>query len=94
MGHPPLMLMNKVIDYGLSKAVPQTQSHTMKLDLQLNRIMTRCYTALMENGLNETSAQQERTLEILLRVFEAQHKDLEAAATTGAYRNSEYHFVY
>ncbi|RFU30680.1 hypothetical protein B7463_g5637, partial [Scytalidium lignicola] len=82
MGHPPLPM--NTATYGLEQGVISSQqiSSSLRFQGKLNGIITTCCTALLENGLQVLSTDQERALGILIRVFEAQLKELEPEAST------------
>jgi hypothetical protein len=44
---------------------------------------TRCTSALQQNGLRIMSKDQEHSLDVLIRVFEASVKDVEPETTSG-----------
>jgi hypothetical protein len=58
-------------------------SPSLKFQLQLHRIEMRCCAAMQENGLRHLTADGEKTMEIMLRAFETQLKDIEYQASTG-----------
>lgn len=55
----------------------------MALKLRCQGIVGRCSEAVMENGIQAMSMDQERSLDILLRTYESQMDDLELQAVSG-----------
>ena len=58
-------------------------SPSLRFQLKLNSLVTRCCSALLQNGLRLMSNDLEHGLDIFIRVFEAAVKDIEPEAVTG-----------
>jgi hypothetical protein len=82
-GHAPLALLETYQDSEQRHALFQRISTSLRFQLKLNGIATRSASALLQNGLRIMSKDQEHGLEILIRVFEANVRDIEPEAQTG-----------
>nr|ANF07292.1 C6 transcription factor 2 [Paecilomyces fulvus] len=58
----------------------QRVSPDLALELRCQETIVRCCNAVLENGVRALSPDQERSLDIILRMFENQVKDLESQA--------------
>ena len=63
----------------IGKHVP----HWLAYQLRLHRIVIRCCVAIQKNGLLTLSEDQERGMEILVRIFSEQLNDIEYEADSG-----------
>jgi hypothetical protein len=82
-GHSPLALLETYQDSEQRFTLFQRISASLRFQLRLNGVVTRCSSALLQNGLRIMSKDQEHGLDVLIRVFEANLKDLEPEATNG-----------
>jgi hypothetical protein len=81
-GHSPLALLETYQDSEQRHALFQRISPSLRFQLRLNGVVTRCSSALLQNGLRIMSKDQEHAMEILIRVFEATLKDFECEAVS------------
>jgi Fungal specific transcription factor domain len=84
-GYSPLALMETYQDSEQRHTLFQRISQSLRLQLRLNGVLTRCQSAILQNGLRVMSKDQEHALEILIRVFEATLKDVEPDAISGKF---------
>lgn len=82
-GYSPLALLETYQDSEQRHTLFQRINHSLRFQLRLNGVLTRCSSALLQNGLRIMSKDQEHALEILIRVFEATLKDVEPEAVSG-----------
>jgi hypothetical protein len=82
-GHSPLALLETYQDSEQRHALFQRIGPSLRFQLRLNGVVTRCSSALLQNGLRIMSRDQEHAMEILIRVFEATLKDFGVEATSG-----------
>jgi Fungal specific transcription factor domain len=82
-GHSPLALLETYQDGEQRHALFQRISTSLRFQLKLNGVVTRCASALLQNGLRIMSKDQEHGLDVLIRVFEANLKDIEPEASNG-----------
>jgi Fungal specific transcription factor domain len=82
-GYSPLAVLETYQDSDQRHTLFQRINHSLRFQLRLNGVMTRCSSALLQNGLRVMSKDQEHALEILIRVFEATLKDVEPEALSG-----------
>jgi hypothetical protein len=82
-GYSPLALLETYQDSEQRHTLLQRISRSLRFQLRLNGVLTRCSSALLQNGLRVMSKDQEHAMEILIRVFEATLKDVEHDATSG-----------
>jgi hypothetical protein len=82
-GHSPLALLETYQDSDQRHTLFQRVSTSLRFQLRLNGVVTRCSSALLQNGLRVMSKDQEHSLDVLVRVFEAMLKDMEPEAITG-----------
>jgi hypothetical protein len=82
-GYSPLALLETYQDSDQRHTLFQRIGHSLRFQLRLNGVLTRCTSALLQNGLRIMSKDQEHALEILIRVFEATLKDVEPEAVSG-----------
>lgn len=82
-GHSPLALLETYQDCEQRHALFQRISPSLRFQLKLNSVVTRSCSALLQNGLRVMTREQEHALDVLIRVFEANMKDLEPEATSG-----------
>ncbi|KAF2103010.1 hypothetical protein NA57DRAFT_71993 [Rhizodiscina lignyota] len=80
MGQTPFILVDTVQDIEQRRRLIQSLSPSLKLQLDFQNIVCRACKALLENGLQIMSNDQERAMSVLLGVFIAQIKDLEYLA--------------
>jgi hypothetical protein len=83
VGQYPLSVLDIGYEPEHARTLNERITPTLRYQLQLHRIEMRCCTAMQEIGLRNMTKDREKTLEIILRSFEAQLKDLESEATTG-----------
>lgn len=55
------------------------------LEIKCQEISVRCCSAVLENGVRTLSADQERALDIIIRTYENQVKDVETQVISGMY---------
>ncbi|GKZ24266.1 hypothetical protein AbraIFM66951_002276 [Aspergillus brasiliensis] len=79
-GQPPRSLANLEPDGDAKHSLFQRISPSLVLELKCEDLKTRCGTAALELGVRNISPDQERSLDILLRAYDAQALDLEAQA--------------
>lgn len=82
-GHAPISLIETYQDIDQRHALFSRISPTLRFQLKLNGMVTRCTSAVLQNGLRSMSKDQEHSLDVLIRVFEAMMKDMEREAMTG-----------
>ncbi|KAH8805215.1 hypothetical protein F5884DRAFT_442907 [Xylogone sp. PMI_703] len=82
IGHVPA-LMNTITG-GVHQGgnIGQRVPSSLRLQVKLGGIVSSCCSAMVENGLQTLSADQERAMGILIKVFESQLKELEPEAKT------------
>jgi hypothetical protein len=82
-GHAPIALIETYQDidqrYALFARIPPT----LRFQLKLNGLVVRCTSAVLQNGLRSMSKDQEHSLDVLIRVFEASLRDIERETTSG-----------
>lgn len=83
MGHSPLAILDTTQDIGQIQSLFREIPSSLRFQLKLHSIVTRCCAALLEIGLRNLSEEKERTLDLLLRVFEGQVKEVEYEAPAG-----------
>lgn len=82
-GHSPLALLDLYQDAEQRHALFTRISPTLQFQLKLNGLLTRCCSAMLQSGLRLMSKDQEHSVDILIRVFEANLKDVESEAVSG-----------
>lgn len=82
-GHSPLALLETYQDSEQRHTLFERISPSLKFQLRLNGVVTRCCSALLQNGLRMMTPEQAHALDVLIRVFEAMLKDIEPEATSG-----------
>jgi hypothetical protein len=82
-GHSPLALLETYQDSEQRHALFQRISTSLRFQLKLNGIVTRSASALLQNGLRIMGKDQEHALDVLIRVFEANVRDIEPEAVSG-----------
>jgi hypothetical protein len=82
-GHSPLSLLDLYQDAEQRATLFSRISSTLRYQLKLNSLITRCCSAMLQSGLRLMSKDQEHSLDILIRVFEANLKDVETEAVSG-----------
>jgi hypothetical protein len=82
-GHSPLALLETYQDSDQRHTLFQRVSTSLRFQLRLNGVVTRCSSALLQNGLRVMSKDQEHSLDVLVRVFEAMLRDMEPEGITG-----------
>lgn len=87
MGHSPLAILDMTQDLGQIQSLFQKIPSSLRLQLKLHSIVARCCAALLEIGLRNLSEEKERTLDLLLRVFDGQIKEVEYEAPAGWFRH-------
>ncbi|KAL2008418.1 hypothetical protein VTN00DRAFT_6612 [Thermoascus crustaceus] len=80
MGHSPLAILDTTQDLGQIQSLFQKIPSSLRLQLKLQSIVARCCATLLEIGLRSLSEEKERTLDLLLRVFDGQIKEVEYEA--------------
>lgn len=73
-------LIHTVQDIEQRKALMENLSTSLKLQLDVQNIVSRACKAFLEIGLQTMSDDQERAMSVLLKVFVAQIQDLEYMA--------------
>ena len=63
----------------------QNISTRLKFELKLQDVLTRCSIAVSQNGLRTMSAEQERSLDTLLNLFQAQVTSVGLDYASGLY---------
>jgi hypothetical protein len=81
-GHSPLALLETYQDGEQRHSLFQRISESLRFQLRLNGVVTRCCSALLQNGLRMMSQDQAHALDVLIRVFEANLKDIEPDAAS------------
>ncbi|KAE9961331.1 hypothetical protein BLS_002494 [Venturia inaequalis] len=81
-GHAPIALIETYQDSDQRFTLFGRISPTLRFQLKLNGMATRCTSALQQNGLRIMSKDQEHSLDVLIRVFEASVKDVEPETTS------------
>ncbi|KAF2461481.1 Zn(II)2Cys6 transcription factor [Lineolata rhizophorae] len=81
-GHLPVTTFHSGKDPGQTKTLFKRLSPFVRFELKVYGVLTKAFAALSENGLRSLSVHQERSLAILLKVFEEQLNDLEADIAT------------
>ncbi|EXJ63637.1 uncharacterized protein A1O5_11398 [Cladophialophora psammophila CBS 110553] len=71
-GSPPTPMLDVPHDLEQRRALFQRISPKLKFELKLQDVVTRCCIAASQNGLWTMTADQERSLDTLLNVFQAQ----------------------
>lgn len=69
-------------DPGQSQVLLQKISPSLVLKVNCQELVARCSVAVVENGVRTMSVEQERALDVLIRVFERQMSDLEVQAVS------------
>ena len=87
-GHAPIALIEAYQDIDQRHALFARITPTLRFQLKLNSLVVRCTSAVLQNGLRSMSTDQEHSLDVLIRVFEASMRDIEREATSG---KQEYH---
>lgn len=82
-GLAPLALLDLYQDAEQRHALFTRISPTLQFQLKLNGLLTRCCSAMLQSGLRVMSKDQEHSVDILIRVFEANLKDVEPEAVSG-----------
>jgi hypothetical protein len=82
-GHAPIALIETYQDIDQRIALFARISPTLRFQLKLNGLVVRCTSAVLQNGLRSMSKDQEHSLDVLIRVFEASLRDIEREATSG-----------
>ncbi|KAF2843004.1 hypothetical protein M501DRAFT_1012383 [Patellaria atrata CBS 101060] len=90
MGQPPLTLVDGTFEPDQQILVRNTISRTIRFQVKLQAITTKCCSALVENGLHSLNPDRERAMNILLRVFRSHIQDMEGEAYTDLDRSSLY----
>ena len=94
-GHSPLSLLDLYQDSEQRHALFSRITPSLIFQLKLNSLFTRCCSAMLQNGLRLMSNDLEHGLDILIRVFEANIKDIEPEAHSGKlwYRIRDWSFL-
>ncbi|OQU97123.1 Fungal specific transcription factor domain-containing protein [Cladophialophora immunda] len=71
-GSPPTPMLDVPHDLEQRRALFQRISSNLKFELKLQDVVTRCCIAVSQNGLWRMTADQERSLDSLLSIFQAQ----------------------
>ena len=82
-GHAPIALIEAYQDIDQRHALFARITPTLRFQLKLNSLVVRCTSAVLQNGLRSMSQDQEHSLDVLIRVFEASMRDIEKEATSG-----------
>jgi hypothetical protein len=82
-GHAPIALIETYQDIDQRIALFARISPTLRFQLKLNGLVVRCTSAVLQNGLRSMSKDQEHSLDVLIRVFEASLRDIERETTSG-----------
>lgn len=82
-GHAPIALIEAYQDIDQRHALFARITPTLRFQLKLNSLVVRCTSAVLQNGLRSMSTDQEHSLDVLIRVFEASMRDIEREATSG-----------
>jgi hypothetical protein len=82
-GHSPIALIETYQDAEQRATLFSRISPALRFQLKLNSMVTRCCSAVLQNGLRVMSKDQEHSLDVLIRVFEASIKDVEPETTSG-----------
>lgn len=82
-GHAPIALIEAYQDIDQRHALFARITPTLRFQLKLNSLVVRCTSAVLQNGLRSMSTDQEHSLDVLIRVFEASMRDIEKEATSG-----------
>ena len=61
----------------------QRRQPSLLLRMKCQEIVSRCFMAVIENGVRVMSVDRERALDILLRTFESQINEFESQAMSG-----------
>lgn len=69
-------------DPGQSQVLLEKLAPSLVLKVKCQELVARCSVAVVENGVRTMSIEQERALDVLIRVFERQMNDLEAQTTS------------
>jgi hypothetical protein len=88
-GHSPLALLETYQDSEQRHALFQRISPSLRFQLRMNGVVTRCSSALLQSGLRIMTKDQEHALDVLVRVFEATMKDFEPEAVSGRWERNE-----
>ena len=80
MGLSPLNSLDTWRESENDRGLIHKISPSLRFQLELTFIVSRCFTSISENGLRNLTTTQERSLKILLRAFETQFKNLEVVA--------------
>ncbi|KIW00446.1 hypothetical protein, variant 1 [Verruconis gallopava] len=81
-GHAPLALVETYQDVDQRQALFSRITPTLRFQLKLNSMVVRCTSAVLQNGLRSMSKDQEHSLDVLIRVFEASMRDIERETTS------------
>ena len=92
-GHAPLALLDLYQDSEQRHALFTRISPTLQFQLKLNGLLTRCCSAMLQSGLRLLPKSQEQSVDILIRVFEANLKDVEAEAVSGTHDSTWHSFT-
>ena len=82
-GHAPIALIEAYQDIDQRHALFARITPALRFQLKLNSLVVRCTSAVLQSGLRSMSTDQEHSLDVLIRVFEASMKDMEREATSG-----------
>ncbi|KAF2423645.1 hypothetical protein EJ08DRAFT_441801 [Tothia fuscella] len=81
-GHSPIALIETYQDAEQRHTLFGRITPALRFQLKLNSLVTRCCSALLQNGLRVMSMDQEHSLDVIIRVFEASIKDIEPETTS------------
>lgn len=86
-GQSPRSLSDLTPEPIQSHVLFQRISPSLALELRCQETIVRCCNAVLENGVRALSPDQERALDIILRMFDTQVKELELQSSSGMYVN-------
>lgn len=89
-GNPATPILDVPHDLTQRRELFQRMSPRLKFELKLQDVLTRFCIAVSQNGLRTMSAEQERSLDTLLSVFQAQVSSVSLDHTSGRFLFSCY----
>lgn len=80
IGQIPLALLDSSLEPEKDRMLQKRLPQSLRFQLKLHEIIAKCCGSLLENGLMLLNKDKERSLDILIRIFESQLKELEIDA--------------
>ena len=89
-GNPATPMLDIPHDVEQRKELFSRTSPHLKFKLKLQDVLTRCCIAVAQNGVHTMTAEQERSLDTLLNIFQAQISSLSLECTDGKSPNNQW----